>query len=211
MLKNRVVIIMNKDFFNNFIVNFFEAIEIEFENAMKKEKSKKLSVGEFEVDVIDYLDNSKTPVIETIKETPEGVLLYLKNKEQIPSGYTVEEIFHPFSLAILADKIIKKEKYTKILETFYVDSENQVREFLKNKNLDTLPIEEYGFEILAISKATGTYQLAEGIAAEILLINNRVFFNIKNDEDNKDIAVHIVECNAADLAMLLNNLFFSVN
>ncbi|MEG0069096.1 hypothetical protein [Cetobacterium sp.] len=201
---------MNKDLFNSFIINFFEAIEAEFENIMKKEKSKKLSVGEFEVDAIDYLDNSKTPIIETIKETPEGILLYLKNKEEVPSGYTVEEIFHPFSLAILADKLIGKEKYTKILENFYMDSEDIVREFLKEKNVETLSIEELGFEVLAISKASGVYKLAEGIVSEILLINSRVFFNIKNDEDQETVMVHIVECNAADLAMLLNNMFFPV-
>lgn len=201
---------MNENFFNDFIINFYEKIETEFETLMKKEKTKKLSVGNLEIDVIDYLDDSKTPIIETIKDGENGVEIFLKNKEQIPSPYSVEEIYHPFSLAVLVDKLIKKVKYVEILENFYVESEELARDFLKKQQLESLDITTEGFEIFAISKATGTYKIAEGVVTEILLINDRVFVNIKN-EDSEIITAHIVECNAADLAMLLNNLIFSEN
>lgn len=196
---------MYENFFNDFIVNFYEKIENEFETLMKKEKTKKLSVGNLEIDVIDYLDDSKTPIIETIKDSENGVEIFLKNKEQIPSPYSVEEIYHPFSLAVLVDKLIKKSKYVEILENFYVQSEELAKDFLKKQQLESLDITTEGFEIFAISKATGTYKIAEGVVTEILLINDRVFVNIKN-EDNETITAHVVECNAADLAMLLNNL-----
>ncbi|MGL4510296.1 hypothetical protein [Cetobacterium sp.] len=196
---------MYENFFNDFIVNFYEKIEDEFEILMKKEKTKKLSVGNLEIDVIDYLDDSKTPIIETIKDGETGVEIFLKNKEQIPSPYSVEEIYHPFSLAVLVDKLIKKSKYVDILENFYVQSEELAKDFLKKQQLDSIDIVAEGFEIFAISKATGTYKIAEGVVTEILLINDRVFVNIKN-EDNEVITAHVVECNAADLAMLLNNL-----
>lgn len=196
---------MYENFFNDFIVNFYEKIEDEFETLMKKEKTKKLSVGNLEIDVIDYLDDSKTPIIETIKDGENGVEIFLKNKEQIPSPYSVEEIYHPFSLAVLVDKLIKKSKYVDILENFYVQSEELARDFLNKQQLDSIDIVAEGFEIFAISKATGTYKIAEGVVTEILLINDRVFVNIKN-EDNEVITAHVVECNAADLAMLLNNL-----
>jgi len=196
---------MYENFFNNFIVNFYEKIEDEFEILMKKEKTKKLSVGNLEIDIIDYLDNSKTPIIETIKDGETGVEIFLKNKEQIPSPYSIEEIYHPFSLAVLVDKLIKKSKYVDILENFYVQSEELAKDFLKKQQLDSIDIVAEGFEIFAISKATGTYKIAEGVVTEILLINDRVFVNIKN-EDNEVITAHVVECNAADLAMLLNNL-----
>lgn len=196
---------MYENFFNDFIVNFYEKIEDEFEILMKKEKTKKLSVGNLEIDVIDYLDDSKTPIIETIKDGETGVEIFLKNKEQIPSPYSVEEIYHPFSLAVLVDKLIKKSKYVDILENFYVQSEELAKNFLKKQQLDSIDIVAEGFEIFAISKATGTYKIAEGVVTEILLINDRVFVNIKN-EDNEVITAHVVECNAADLAMLLNNL-----
>ena len=196
---------MYENFFNDFIVNFYEKIENEFETLMKKEKTKKLSVGNLEIDVIDYLDDSKTPIIETIKDGETGVEIFLKNKEQIPSPYSVEEIYHPFSLAVLVDKLIKKSKYVDILENFYVQSEELAKDFLKKQQLDSIDIVAEGFEIFAISKATGTYKIAEGVVTEILLINDRVFVNIKN-EDNEVITAHVVECNAADLAMLLNNL-----
>lgn len=196
---------MYENFFNDFIVNFYEKIENEFETLMKKEKTKKLSVGNLEIDVIDYLDDSKTPIIETIKDSENGVEIFLKNKEQIPSPYSVEEIYHPFSLAVLVDKLIKKNKYVEILENFYVQSEELAKDFLKKQQLESLNITTEGFEIFAISKATGTYKIAEGVVTEILLINDRVFVNIKN-EDNEVITAHVVECNAADLAMLLNNL-----
>ncbi len=196
---------MYENFFNDFIVNFYEKIEDEFEILMKKEKTKKLSVGNLEIDVIDYLDDSKTPIIETIKDGETGIEIFLKNKEQIPSPYSVEEIYHPFSLAVLVDKLIKKSKYVDILENFYVQSEELAKDFLKKQQLDSIDIVAEGFEIFAISKATGTYKVAEGVVTEILLINDRVFVNIKN-EDNEVITAHVVECNAADLAMLLNNL-----
>lgn len=196
---------MYENFFNDFIVNFYEKIEDEFEILMKKEKTKKLSVGNLEIDVIDYLDDSKTPIIETIKDGETGIEIFLKNKEQIPSLYSVEEIYHPFSLAVLVDKLIKKSKYVDILENFYVQSEELAKDFLKKQQLDSIDIVAEGFEIFAISKATGTYKIAEGVVTEILLINDRVFVNIKN-EDNEVITAHVVECNAADLAMLLNNL-----
>lgn len=196
---------MYENFFNDFIVNFYEKIEDEFEILMKKEKTKKLSVGNLEIDVIDYLDDSKTPIIETIKDGETGIEIFLKNKEQIPSPYSVEEIYHPFSLAVLVDKLIKKSKYVDILENFYVQSEELAKDFLKKQQLDSIDIVAEGFEIFAISKATGTYKIAEGVITEILLINDRVFVNIKN-EDNEVITAHVVECNAADLAMLLNNL-----
>lgn len=198
---------MNKLFFNNFITNFFEGIEDEFLAIMKKEKVKKLSVTNFEIDVIDYLDNSKTPILETIKETSEGLFLYIKNKEQTPSPYTVEEVFHPFSLAVLCDKLTKKNKYTELLENFYIESEELVKNFLKEKNLKNLNISDKNFELLALSKSNGSYEIADDIIEEILLINDRVFFSIKN-EGSENLLAHIVECNAADLALILNNILF---
>ena len=201
---------MKENFFNDFITNFYEKIEIEFETLMKKEKTKKLSVANLEIDVIDYLDDSKTPIIETIKENESGVEIFLKNKEQAPSAYSIEEIYHPFSLAVLVDKLIKKNKYVNILENFYIESEELAKDFLKKEDTSSLNIESEGLEVLAISKATGTYKLGEGIVTEILLLNDRVFLNIKND-DNEIVMAHIVECNAADLAMLLNNILFPEN
>ncbi|MCQ8211615.1 hypothetical protein NON08_03435 [Cetobacterium somerae] len=201
---------MKENFFNDFITNFYEKIEIEFETLMKKEKTKKLSVANLEIDVIDYLDDSKTPIIETIKENENGVEIFLKNKEQAPSAYSIEEIYHPFSLAVLVDKLIKKNKYVNILENFYIESEELAKDFLKKEDTSSLNIESEGLEVLAISKATGIYKLGEGIVTEILLLNDRVFLNIKND-DNEIVMAHIVECNAADLAMLLNNILFPEN
>ena len=201
---------MKENFFNDFITNFYEKIEMEFETLMRKEKTKKLSVANLEIDVIDYLDDSKTPIIETIKENEDGVEIFLKNKEQAPSAYSIEEIYHPFSLAVLVDKLIKKNKYVNILENFYIESEELAKDFLKKKGTLTLNIEAEGLEVLAISKATGTYKLGEGIVTELLLLNDRVFLNIKND-DNEIVMAHVVECNAADLAMLLNNILFPEN
>lgn len=201
---------MKENFFNSFITNFYEKIEAEFETLMKKEKTKKLSVANLEIDVIDYLDDSKTPIIETIKEGEDGVEIFLRNKDQAPSAYSIEEIYHPFSLAVLVDKLIKKNRYVEILENFYIEAEDLARNFLKKKEASSLNIEAEGFEVLAISKATGAYKLGEGVVTEILLINDRVFINIKND-DNEIVMAHVVECNAADLAMLLNNLIFPEN
>lgn len=200
---------MKENFFNDFVINFYEKIEDEFETLMKKEKTKKLSVGDLKIDVIDYLDDSKTPIIETIKYGENGVEIFLKNKEQVPSPYSVENIYHPFSLAILIDKLTKKNRYVEILENFYVQSEELARNFLKQQQLDSLDISAEGFEIFALSKATGSYKIAEGVVTELFLINDRVFVNIKN-EDNETIVAHVVECNAADLAMLLNNIIFSI-
>ncbi|MGL5089253.1 MAG: hypothetical protein ACRC6Z_07415 [Cetobacterium sp.] len=198
---------MKQNFFKDFIVNFYENIELEFETLMKKEKVKKLSVLNLEVDVIDYLDGTKTPIIETIKEGDDGVEIFLKNKEETPSAYSVEDIFHSFSLAVLVDKLIKKDKYVGILENFYIQSEELIREHLKNLNLESLNISDEEYEVLAISKASGSYKVGAGIVKDILLQNNRVFLNIESD-NNEIIMAHIVECSAADLAMLLNNILF---
>ena len=199
---------MKENFFDNFVTNFYENIEIEFEALMKKDKVKKLSVASLEIEVIDYLDDSKTPIIETIKEGENGVEIFLKNKDQIPSAYSIEELYHPFSLAILVDKLIKKNKYVNILENFYIESEELAKSFLKKKSVSSLNIESEGFEILAVSKATGSYKLGEGVVTELFLLNDRVFVNIKN-EDDEIVMAHVVECNASDLAMLLSNLLSS--
>ncbi|WP_047380342.1 hypothetical protein [Cetobacterium sp. ZWU0022] len=201
---------MKENFFNNFIVNFYDKIETEFESLMKKEKAKKLSVLNLEVDAIDYLDGSKTPIIETIKEGEHGIEIFLKNKDMIPSAYSIEDIFHSFSLAVLADKLIKKDRYVKILEDFYVQSEELVKDHLKHLNVKTLSITEDEYEVLAISKASGAYKVGAGIVKEIFLNNDRVFFNI-DGYDEELITAHIVECSAADLAMLLNNILFPEN
>jgi hypothetical protein len=198
---------MKENFFEDFIVNFYDKIEVEFETLMKKEKVKKLSVANLEVDVIDYLDGSKTPIVETIKIGENGIEIFLKNKENIPSAYNIEDIFHSFSLAVLIDKLIKKDKYVGVLENFYIQSEELVREYLKSLNVESLIISEDEYEILAISKASGSYKVGAGIVKEILLKNDRVFFNIEG-YDNEIIMAHIVECSAADLAMLLNNILF---
>lgn len=200
--------ILDKNFFNIFVVDFFEAIEKDFLNLMKKEKTNKISVDKFEIDVIDYIDNSKTPIMETIKETPLGIFIYVKNKDAIPTPYPVEEIFHPFSLAELADKLTDKQKYSKLLENFYVKSEELVLNYFKEKNITTLSLTEEEFELLAITKSSGVYQVGEGIVTEISIINNRVFFTIKTEEEEQSFTAHIVECNAADLAMILSNLLF---
>ncbi|MGL4867232.1 MAG: hypothetical protein ACRC4S_01060 [Cetobacterium sp.] len=198
---------MNQNFFNDFIINFYEKIESEFEALMKKEKVKKLSVGHLEVDVIDYLDGSKTPLIETIKEGEHGIEIFVKNKENVPSPYTIEDIFHSFSLAVLIDKLIKKEKYVPILENFYIQSEEMIREHLKNSNLKSLTLLDEEYELLAISKASGSYKVGAGIVKEIILKNDRIFFNIAGYDD-ETITAHIVECSAADLAMILNHILF---
>ncbi|MGL5797431.1 MAG: hypothetical protein ACRCYT_04415 [Cetobacterium sp.] len=199
---------MNQNFFNDFIINFYEKIESEFEALMKKEKVKKLSVGHLEVDVIDYLDGSKTPLIETIKEGEHGIEIFVKNKENVPSPYTIEDIFHSFSLAVLIDKLMKKEKYVPILENFYIQSEEMIREHLKNSNLKSLTLLDEEYELLAISKASGSYKVGAGIVKEIILKNDRIFFNIAGYDD-ETITAHIVECSAADLAMILNHILFS--
>ncbi|MGL4970992.1 MAG: hypothetical protein ACRDB6_00855 [Cetobacterium sp.] len=201
---------MKENFFNNFIVNFYDKIETEFETLMKKEKVKKLSVANLEVDAIDYLDGSKTPIIETIKEGEHGIEIFLKNKEMVPSAYSIEDIFHSFSLAVLVDKLIKKDKYVKILEEFYVQSEELIKDHLKSLNLKNLSITDDEYEVLAISKASGAYKVGAGVVKEIFLNNNRVFFNI-DGYDEETITAHIVECSAADLAMLLNNILFPEN
>ncbi|MGL5426747.1 MAG: hypothetical protein ACRDAS_02425 [Cetobacterium sp.] len=198
---------MKENFFNDFIVNFYDKIETEFETLMKKEKVKKLSVLNLEVDAIDYLDGSKTPIIETVKEGEHGIEIFLKNKEMVPSAYSIEDIFHSFSLAVLVDRLIKKDKYVKVLEEFYVQAEELVREYLKGLNVKTLAITDDEYEVLAISKASGAYKVGAGIVKEIFLNNDRVFFNI-DGYDEETITAHIVECNAADLAMLLNNIMF---
>ena len=79
---------MKENFFNDFVVNFYEKIEDEFETLMKKEKTKKLSVGDLKIDVIDYLDDSKTPIIETIKYGENGVEYSLKTRSK----------FHPHTV-----------------------------------------------------------------------------------------------------------------
>ncbi|MGL5951050.1 MAG: hypothetical protein ACRCZH_06490 [Cetobacterium sp.] len=201
---------MKENFFNNFIVNFYDKIETEFETLMKKEKVKKLSVANLEVDAIDYLDGSKTPIIETIKEGEHGIEIFLKNREMVPSAYSIEDIFHSFSLAVLVDKLIKKDKYVKILEEFYVQSEELIKDHLKSLNLKNLSITDDEYEVLAISKASGAYKVGAGVVKEIFLNNNRVFFNI-DGYDDETITAHIVECSAADLAMLLNNILFPEN
>lgn len=194
---------MENNFFNSFIENFFEAIENDFESAIKKQKVKKLSVVNYKIDVIDYVNGSENPIIDSIKEGKEGAELYILNQS---TPYCVEEIFHPFSLAALADKVCGEEdKYVKILENFYISCEEMTRNFLKNQNIQSLNIEEEGFEVLAISGATGTFLLADGIVSTIFLEHDRVFLDIKND-DGQLIRAHIVECNASDLALLLNNL-----
>ncbi|MGL4999174.1 MAG: hypothetical protein ACRC5W_00435 [Cetobacterium sp.] len=198
---------MKQNFFKDFIVNFYEKIELEFEMLIKKEKAKKLSVLNLEVDVIDYLDGTKTPIIETIKQGDNGIEIFLKNKEETPSAYNIEDIFHSFSLAVLVDKLIKKDKYVGILENFYIQSEELIREHLQNLNLESLSILDEEYEVLAISKASGSYKVGAGIVKDILLQNNRVFLNIESD-NNEIIMAHIVECSAADLAMLLNNILF---
>ncbi|MGL6065651.1 MAG: hypothetical protein ACRC0R_01135 [Cetobacterium sp.] len=201
---------MKENFFKDFVVDFYEKIEIEIETLMKKEKVKKLSVLNLEVDVIDYLDGSKTPIIETIKSGENGLEIFLKNKEEIPSAYSIEDIFHSFSLAVLADKLIKKEKYVGILENFYIQSEELIREHLNVLNVESLSISDDEYEVLAISKASGSYKVGAGIVKEIVLQNNRVFFNIEG-YDKEIISAHIVECSAADLTMLLNNILFPEN
>ncbi|MGL4652495.1 hypothetical protein [Cetobacterium sp.] len=201
---------MKENFFNNFIVNFYDKIETEFETLMKKEKVKKLSVANLEVDAIDYLDGSKTPIIETIKEGEHGIEIFLKNREMVPSAYSIEDIFHSFSLAVLVDKLIKKDKYVKILEEFYVQSEELIKDHLKSLNLKKLSITDDEYEVLAISKASGAYKVGAGVVKEIFLNNDRVFFNI-DGYDDETITAHIVECSAADLAMLLNNILFPEN
>jgi len=198
---------MNKNFFNDFIINFYDKIEAEFETLMKKEKVKKLSVANLEIDAIDYLDGSKTPIIETIKEGEHGIEIFLRNKDMAPSAYSIEDIFHSFSLAALVDKLIKKDKYIKILEDFYLQSEELIKEHLKSLNLKSLAITDDEYEVLAISKASGAYKVGAGIVKDIFLNNDRVFFNIEGYDD-EIITAHIVECSAADLAMLLNNILF---
>lgn len=194
---------MENNFFNNFIENFFEAIENEFEQAMKKQKAKKLSVGNYKIDVIDYVSGSENPIIDSIKEGKDGAEIYLLNQS---TSYCVEEIFHPFSLAALADKVCGEEgKYIKILENFYLSCEEMARNFLLEKNVRTFNIEDRAFEVLAVSGATGTFLLADGIVKDIFMENERVFLDIKND-DGEMVRAHIVECNASDLALLLNNL-----
>lgn len=195
---------MDSNFFNNFIENFFQSIENEFDQAMKKQKAKKLSVKNLQIDVIDYVKGSENPIIETIKEGENGAEIYLLNQS---TPYSIEEVFHPFSLAALADQVSKEnDKYVKILENFYISCEEMARNFLLDKNVRTFDIEDKGFEVLAISGATGTFLLADGIVKDIFMENERVFFDIKND-DGEMVRAHIVECNASDLALLLNNLF----
>ncbi|MGL4308607.1 hypothetical protein [Cetobacterium sp. SF1] len=195
--------ILDEKFFDNFVVEFYEGIENYFRDLLKKEK--KLSVGKFSIDAIDYMDGSKTPILDTIKENSEReIKIYFRNNEGSPTAYSVEEIFHPFSLAALGDTLLGRKKYVKILEDFYVNSEKIVLDYLKEKEIEQLNIEEEEFPILAVTSADGKFSLVEGNCKSILIKNDRVFFEVAcEDEENK--LVHIVEGNAADIASILKN------
>lgn len=199
---------MNNNFFNEFIINFFESIENDIENVLKKEKVKKLSVGKLGIDAIDYLDGSNTPIIETIKSGKDGIEIYIKNSKGLATPYAVEEIFHPFSLAALADALTSQEKYIKILENFYAKAEEYSKEFLEDSKSESFEILDHSFDVLAISGATGKFVLVEGVVTHLILKDERIFLNVRDDDGN-DTLVHIIECSAADISMILNHIFFN--
>lgn len=193
-------------FFEKFVKDFYEGIENTFKETMKKDKAKKLSVGKYEIDAVDYLDASKTPIIETIKDTEEGIKLYFKNREQAPTGYSVEDIFHPFSLAALGDAILGKNKYVKLLENFYIESENIVKKFFEIEEIRKFALSEDEYEVLAVCSEDERFSLVEGICKEIFIKDERVYFAIENiDGEIKES--HIIQMNAAEVAMILQNVF----
>lgn len=191
---------MNKDFLQNFIENFFEGIENDLENLLKKEKNKKLSVGKFNIDVIDYVNGSETPFIDTIKLDENTVKIYVKNSSGSSLPYTVEEIFHPFSLSTLADTLTEKNKYSKLLENFYLELEENFKNFLGDKK--EIFLENLDFETLAIYNENGKFNLIEGVATKIFLENDRIFFIL--NEENKEYPVHLIQCNVSDLIRIFN-------
>ncbi|SJZ51572.1 hypothetical protein SAMN02745174_00766 [Cetobacterium ceti] len=196
---------INREYFDKFVEEFYEGIENFFRDKMKKEKSKKISVGKFQIDGIDYLDGSKTPILETIKENNEKeIKIYFKNSEVAPSAYSVEEIFHPFSLAALGDSLLGRKKYIKILEDFYINSEKMVLDFFKEKNIKEMEILEDEYVILAVTSENDTFALVEGLCKKIIIKEDRVFFLVKGDEEEEKL-VHIVEGNAPDVALILKD------
>ena len=65
------------EFFNEFITVFYDGIEAEIESLLQKEKNKKMNISQYQIDAIDYKDNSETPYLETIKySATEGLSFY---------------------------------------------------------------------------------------------------------------------------------------
>lgn len=192
-------------FVESFVENFYQGIEKDFLNIMKKEKVTKLSVGKYQIDGADYLDNSKSPIIETIKKTDEGLKIYYKNKEIAPSSYNVDEIFHTFSLAELGDTLTKKGKYIKLLNEFYSKAEEVLKDILKEHDLVTFEFEDEEIDILAIHSDGEKYSLVQGVLKEITLKDDRIFFLIQDEELVKTYA-HIVGVDAGDLAFVIKEL-----
>ena len=191
----------NKIFFQNFITNFYDGIEEEIVKVFKRDKIKKLNVKQYGIDGIDYKGNSKTPLLETIKYIPEeGLTFYFHNEEDIPEAYYSEEIFHTFSLATLIDAILQKDKYTKILQNFYKESEEIIFNFLKEQSDEKIDLEDEDYEIIGLGFENGNYKIVEGNCSELKIKDGRVYFKI-NDSD-----VHIAGINASDLACILNEV-----
>ncbi|MGL5125134.1 MAG: hypothetical protein ACRC6U_04020, partial [Fusobacteriaceae bacterium] len=193
------------EFLENFVNDFYEGIENDFSNYMKKQKVTKLSVGKYNIDGADYLDNSKSPIIETIKKTDSGIKIYYQNKNVAPSAYNVDEIFHTFSLAELADTVLKRTKYIKMLTDFYAKTEDIFKDILKMNELSTLEINDEELEILAIHSDGEKYSLVQGIVKEISLKDDRVFFMIEDENKIKNYA-HLIGVDAGDLALMLKEL-----
>ncbi|MBC2855131.1 hypothetical protein H3N56_01305 [Cetobacterium sp. 2A] len=192
---------------HNFIEEFYEKIDNDFINLMKKDKVKKISVGKYGIDAIDYMDGTKTPLLETIKYNLEdGVKIYFQNKEIAPTGYSVEDIFHSFSIAALADAVIGTHRYVKKLEDFYQQAEEITRQFLEPEDKINFDISGEEFEVIAVSSENEKFSLVIGICKEIQQRDGRIYFLI--EEENKEHKlVHIVETNAADVAMVLKHVF----
>ncbi|MGL4533726.1 MAG: hypothetical protein ACRCUA_01500 [Fusobacteriaceae bacterium] len=192
-------------FLEKFVNDFYEGIENEFSNYMKKEKVTKLSVGKYNIDGADYLDNSKSPIIETIKKTDSGIKIYYKNRDIAPSPYNVDEIFHSFSLAELADTVLKRTKYVKMLTDFYTQTEDFFKDILKMNELLTLEMNDEELEVLAIHSDGEKYSLVQGVVKEINLKDDRVFFVIEDENKIKNYT-HLIGVDAGDLALMLKEL-----
>ena len=187
----------------SFIKNFYEAIEKELIEFLTKLDKKEIETTQFSVEIIDYKNSSLTPVIEKIEMVASEIRVYIKSDKK-NEYYLIEEIFHQFSLAVLVDKILKTTSYTKILEKFYSDVENEVIKSFTAKNITELKLEG-SFETLAITELQGKFQLIEGDIKRVVLENEQIFI-ILEDKEKKSYRLHIIECHLTDILPAINKI-----
>ncbi len=185
-----------------FIENFYENIERELNNFLKSEKLREFNIEKFKIEIIDYKNGVMTPVLEKMKLVSSEVKLYVKNGSDNP--YLVEEVFHPFSLSVLVDKLLNT-KYTKLLEEFYFDIENEIVKMFNLKNTTELKFEDIFTECLAITELYGKFQVVEGKIIRIFSKGGRAFFEMLL-EDERSCILHLTECHLPDILPILNGI-----